>query len=110
MHNFFLKISSYDISIHLRYSLIYMSEGLCVSPVEDCTLESIGTESRQGHIDESNEILVSEAAREVCDLYMDGAINATRTLNMTDQPEMIYHLNISCLHDVMTTNDTIVSE
>ena len=69
----------------------------------------MGTESRQKQ-SISNETLFSPTAVRACDLYMNAAINATEQLNTTYKSEMIYHLNISCLHDVMTTNDTTVSE
>jgi hypothetical protein len=93
---------TYDISIHSRFDLIYVSEGLCISPNEQCELESVGTDSRQRRNHE-------EEDKAVCDLYLNRAINVTRTLNMLYEPDMIANLRVSCLHDLMTTNDTTVS-
>jgi hypothetical protein len=52
---------------------------------------------------------INESAMQVCNLYLGGAVNLTEQLNMTYAPGMIYNLNISCLHDVITTNDSTVS-
>jgi hypothetical protein len=52
---------------------------------------------------------INENVIQLCNLYLDGAINVTEILNMTYQPEMISNLNISCLHDVITTADLTVS-
>ncbi len=62
----------------------------------------MGTDSEQISIHK-------EKDRKVCDLYLDGAINVTQKLKMTYQPDMVDNLRISCLHDLMTTNDTTVS-
>jgi len=62
----------------------------------------VGTDSEQISIDK-------EEDRKVCDLYLDGAINATQKLKMIYQPDMVDNLRISCLHDLMTTKDTTVS-
>ncbi len=79
-----------------------MSEGLCISPNEQCEPESVGTDTGQISIHK-------EENRKVCNLYLDGAISVTQKLKMTYQPDMVDNLRVSCLHDLMTTNDTTVS-
>jgi len=79
-----------------------VSEGLCISPNEQCEPESVGRDSRQISVRK-------EEYRNVCNLYLDGAINVTQKLKMTYQSDMVDNLRVSCLHDLMTTDDTTVS-
>ena len=79
-----------------------MSEGLCISPHEQCEPESVGTDSQEA-------VTAKDSDRKVCNLYLDGAVNVTQKLQMPYQPEMIDNLRVSCLHDLITTNDTTVS-
>lgn len=88
--------------------MIYLSEGLCINPSEYCALESVGATSRQIELVTKRDISISNNAVEICNLYLNGAINATKILNMTYQSGMIYNLNISCLNDVNITNDLTV--
>lgn len=79
-----------------------MSEGVCISPHEQCEPESVGTDSQE-------DVTIKDTDRKVCNLYLEGAINVTQQLKIPYQPEMINHLRVSCLHDFITTNDTTVS-
>ncbi len=86
-----------------------MSEGLCISPSDSCALESVGASSRKKRLVGNTEMTINESAIQLCNLYLGAAVNATEQLNMTYAPEMIYNLNISCVHDVIMTNDSTVS-
>lgn len=99
----------YDISIYLRYSLIYVSEGLCISPIDQCTIESVGTNSRLVQLVTDNSFNNSGSAVDICNRYLTGALNATAQLNMTFEQQLPFHMNISCLHDTILTNDVTVS-
>ncbi len=86
-----------------------MSEGLCITPSDYCAAESVGISNRKRELVRNTQMTINENVTQLCNLYLDGAINVTEILNMTYQPEMISNLNISCLHDVITTADLTVS-
>ena len=77
----------YDLSICQSFNLIYISDGLCVNPLDDCSIESVGTitttTNQQIQSSKNTEVISNENAIEVCNLYLSGAMNITQMLNMT---------------------------
>lgn len=88
---------------HLRFNLIYVSKSLCISPHEQCVPKSVGTDSQEA-------VTVKNSDKKVCNFYLDGAINVMQKLQLPYQPEMIDNLRVSCLHDLITTNDATVGK
>lgn len=81
-----------------------------MSPIDQCTVESVGTSSKLARLVTDESFNISSKAVDICNLYLAGALNATTKLNMSFEQELPYHMNVSCLHDTILTNDVTVSK
>lgn len=111
---------SFDVTIELDFKLIYLSEGMCITPPNGCEFEA-GFRKRKKRGDTvtkqplyqknpmKRELLVADMAEQICQLYIDQALATAHELDLPLDEDTIDEILAACIFDTQITGDREVS-